>query len=122
MDDERFFGTASDFLKMNLHESNSPSNTILVLRIFQDMLQKHRQEKNTKDFLLTDLQRINFAFQKSTNPEKDELYIKALENLLSECSDYPDIHGEVKFRMAQAIYTRGNNFSKKTNEKKPLGL
>ncbi len=117
MVDERFFGTVSDFLKMNLYESNSPSNTILVLRIFQDMLQKHRQEKNTKDFLLTDLQRINFAFQKSTNPEKDELFIKALENLLSECSDYPDIHAEVKFRMAQAIYTRGNNFSIKTYEK-----
>ncbi|HPE77589.1 MAG TPA: hypothetical protein PLC80_15960, partial [Draconibacterium sp.] len=91
MNDERFFGAAADFLKMNLNESKSPSNTILVLRIFQDLLQIHQEEQNTKYFLLTDLQRIIFAFQKSTNPEKDELNIKALEKLLSECSDYPDI-------------------------------
>ena len=38
MDEERFFAPAGDFLKMNLNESKSPSNTILVLRIFQDLL------------------------------------------------------------------------------------
>ena len=77
----------------------------------------HQQEKVKKEFLLTDLHRINFVFQKSTNPEKDELYIKALENLLAECADYSEVESEVQFRLAMAIYTRGNKYEKNTGEK-----
>lgn len=117
MNDERFFGATSDFLKMNLDESKSPSNTILVLRIFQNLLQKHQQEKNIKHFLLTDLHRLNFAFQKSTNPEKDELHIKALEKLLADCQDYPTVYSEIKFQLAKTIYARGTKFNRDSNQK-----
>ena len=117
MDDERFFAPAGDFLKMNLNESKTPSNTILVLGIFQDLLKMHQQENIQKEFLLTDLHRINFVFQKSTNPEKDELYIKALENLLTESADNTYVEREVQFSLAMAIYTRGNKYEKNTSEK-----
>jgi hypothetical protein len=117
MDEERFFASSADFLKMNLNESKSPSNTILVLRIFQDLLKMHQHEKIKKEFLLTDLHRIIFVFQKSTHPEKDELYIKALENLLADCTDYTNVESEVQFRLAMAIYTRGNKYEKNTGEK-----
>jgi len=117
MDEERFFAPAGDFLKLNLNESKSPSNTILVLRIFQDLLKMHQQENIQKEYLLTELHRIIFVFQKSTNPEKDELYIKALENLLTECTDYSNVESEVQFRLAMAIYTRGNKYEKNTGEK-----
>lgn len=117
MNDERFFGSATDFLKMNHNESKSPSNTILVLRIFQDLLQIHQQKNNLKEFLLTDLHRLNFVFQKSTNPEKDELHIKALEKLLADCQDYPTVYSEIKFQLAKAIYARGTKFNRDSNQK-----
>jgi hypothetical protein len=117
MDDKRFFGSANDLLAMDLRDSDSPSNTILVLRIFQDMLKLHQQQGSSKEFLLTDLHRINFVFQKSTHPEKEELYIKALENLLLECKNYKDVWSEVRFQIAKAIYTRGTKYQKGTNEK-----
>ncbi len=117
MDEERFFGSAGDFIHMDLHKSKSPSNTILVLRLFQEMLQKHQQEGDLKQFLLTDFQRLSFVNQKSTHPEKDELYIKALEKLISESQEYKEIQNEIQFRIAKAIYTRGTNFKKDTNEK-----
>lgn len=113
LDDEDFFDTAEQYLKLDLHTSNSPSHTILVLRIFQDLLKKHKQEGQHRDFLLTDLHRINFAHQKSTNTDKNKLYIRALENLLKHTKEDIDLWGEVNFHLAKAIYNRGFNYSQK---------
>ncbi|MGY0038695.1 hypothetical protein [Pedobacter sp. NJ-S-72] len=96
-------------LKINVSDS-----TILIaeqINIFQNLLKYHSGHHNDAALADADLKRLKFVYEKSTNLNKEEYYLKAIDLLAAQA-----IHTEI---YADILYEQALYYKKDQNGNKP---
>ncbi len=88
IDDKKYFGTANDFVSIQLNDADKNAQDYNALKIYQDLLAFRLKDKNNLDALAdADLKRIQFVKEHYFNKDDNEaLYYEALKRLKTEYS------------------------------------
>jgi uncharacterized protein YfaS (alpha-2-macroglobulin family) len=77
------FGTAQEFMKWQ-PEGRGDSWTLKAIRLYQDLLKFHNDDKDRTAFLAADLDRLHFGHNKAVGETKDARYQAALEKFAQD--------------------------------------
>lgn len=89
IDDAAAFAEARNFAGHAFETKDSSSLHYKALKIFQELLSFHLNDKQPGALIDADIERIEFANTYSTHPEKNELYRQALEKLVAVYPNNP---------------------------------
>jgi hypothetical protein len=86
--DNPALGTVKDFLAWKPDTTDEQSVTLKAVRLYQNLLAFHRDDKDPTAFIDADLLRLNFAYNKAVGEGKDDHYEAALKRLVDEWADH----------------------------------
>src|SRR5262245_31474269 len=72
--DSPAFAAAADFLKWQPETTDADSRTLKAIRLFQQVLTFHQNDKDPTAFLDADLLRLHFCYNKSFGEDKNQRY------------------------------------------------
>lgn len=105
INDEKAFAPANTFAKARFKTSDTISQKYNCLKLYQEVLMFHLNDADPSALIDADIARIQFVHNKSISTNKDELYVKALNNI---ANTYPN---NEQAAMASALiaetYTQG---------------
>ncbi len=81
------FGSTQNFLAWQLPENNT-SPIVKALRLFQDLMEFHRDDDDPAARWDLDLQRLGYGHDEAYGPEKDARYAAALERYIAMVGDH----------------------------------
>ncbi|HEU5366670.1 MAG TPA: alpha-2-macroglobulin, partial [Hanamia sp.] len=99
------FATVNEFISANFVSEDSASLHQKALIIFKKLLSFHQKDKNPDALIDADIERINFANQYGIMPNKDSLYINALNHLSEKYTGNP-LSAQATFLIAQNMYNK----------------
>ncbi|HET7118805.1 MAG TPA: alpha-2-macroglobulin family protein [Hanamia sp.] len=112
--DRRAFAPANEFINAKFITKDSSSLHHRALIIFQKLLAFHLNDENPDAFIDADIERINFVNQYGVMPDKDELYIDAMENV-GKKFDTVSASAQATFLIAQTIYNKAVEANRNKN-------
>jgi uncharacterized protein YfaS (alpha-2-macroglobulin family) len=104
IDDKKYFGTANDFVSIQLNDADKNAQDFNALKIYQDLLTFRLKDKNNLDALAdADLKRIQFVKEHYFNKDDNEaLYYEALKRLKTEYSKC-NVGANINYEIANYI-------------------
>jgi uncharacterized protein YfaS (alpha-2-macroglobulin family) len=112
LDRDEYLSDAERFSELNLTSRDSLSMKFSALKILQDLIRFHYNDRDRGALVEVDLQRLQFVRQHFTGAGKNDLYLKALESLEKKVIDQP-VSTRVTFQKAQL-------YSETASQYKPL--
>lgn len=100
---EVYFAPAEEFSKAELPLNDTLSFTYNALRVIQEVL---KEDKDSYSALKADLLRLHFVYKNTTEDNKDELMLKALNNCLNQYTSDKS-QALVKYYIADLYYKQG---------------
>ncbi len=109
LDDPAHFAPAAKFAKLNISSKDTMALKFYALKMIQDLVAFHLNDKTPDALIDADLRRILFVRANSVLLEKDSLYEDALRQL---AANYPDnkYTGEVLYELAEYYNLRGDQY------------
>ncbi len=114
INDPNAFADAALFAAQKFETKDTASLHHKALKIFQDILQFHLNDKSPDALIDADLNRLVFVNQYSINTAKEKLYEAALKNIENKYSSSP-ASAQAAYLRAQLYFTRGQSFDPNTN-------
>lgn len=109
LDRPDYFLPAADFSKLTLATTDETSLKFRALQVMQKILAFHLADSDPKALIDADLKRLNFVWNNSILPNKQELYIGALKNLLESYASFPG-SADARYELAQVYAIRGAQY------------
>jgi len=81
LNDPRFFGDDAVFIHLKLPKSDTTSVTYQGIKLLQQATIFHLQKKHHEALADLDLKRLEFLHRKASSPQKDSLYVDALQKV-----------------------------------------
>jgi len=106
--------TASTFCDFNLQSKDSTSLQLNALRIYQDLICFHLEDKNPAALVDVDIDRLNFVKQYGVFPDKDKQFLSTLKKATVIYSDNA-ISALYDFEIANLFAQQGRNYNPETN-------
>ncbi len=113
IDQPSVFEPAADFIKINFSTKDTTSLQYKALLAFQKLIAFHLHDVKPDALLDVDIQRLEFGKEKSTHPDKEELYRNALSRLINKYNDLP--------AASQAWYLLAREYDADANSYNPFG-
>ncbi|RBW58103.1 alpha-2-macroglobulin [Tenacibaculum sp. E3R01] len=107
----------NSFISINLTTKDTTSLQFNALKIYQDLLQFHAQNKNLEALVTTDLQRLTFVKQHGIFKNKEKLYLQALEASKNRYKT-DEISGLYSFEIAKVYTELANTYQPNKVENK----
>ncbi len=107
--EENYFGQAEDFIKFQAKSSDSLSLHYYAIKIYKDWLSLRLKDNNRAALIDLDLNRMQFIYSKSVNPNKEQLYLDALQKLQSQNADNAE-YAEISYYLASYFHIRSSGF------------
>jgi hypothetical protein len=101
LNNEEYLAETKTFSQLAITTRDSLSMKFYALTLLQDLIKFHRDDKDPSAFVEVDLQRLQFVKSNTTLPSKNELYIKALDQLANSVKTH-SISTRISFHIAQA--------------------
>ena len=111
IDQATAFDPAENFITKKFVTSDSLSVKHKALLLYQKLIAFHLNDAKPDALIDADIDRIEFVKNNSVHPEKDQLYVKALDHLAKKYDNHPTA--------AQAWYLLAAHFNVKANTYKP---
>lgn len=108
IDDESWFLPAIVFSAAELVSRDSGSTHFQALLLYQQLLAFHLDDPQPDALIDADLQRLAFVHQYSIHPDKDSLYVHALQQLATSFPDAPAV-AQVHYQLLQWQYNKQDN-------------
>jgi hypothetical protein len=86
--DSPIFGSAEDFVSWEIATADDTSPTVKALRLYQQLLKFHLDDRDKTAFMDADLLRLNFGHNKAFGEEKDARYKAALKRFTDQWGDH----------------------------------
>ena len=99
VNDARYFGPTAQFSAIQLTSPDDFSFEFQALKLYQEVIDLHLKDNDPTALIDADLERLSFVHQKSSFPEKDSLYLAALQELENRFKNHSS-STEVAFQMA----------------------
>ncbi|MFH0895798.1 MAG: MG2 domain-containing protein, partial [Bacteroidota bacterium] len=109
IDDPAVFGTASQFAALTFKTSDSLSLPFYALKIYQDLVRFHLNDKSPEALVDIEIARLHFLRAKSILEEKDSLYLQALINLEKTYAGNP-VSTSITYEIANYYYAMGSKY------------
>ena len=109
INDPGYFSNTSDFSRLKLLTKDSLSLKFYAMIILQDLTGFHLNDKDPTALVDVDLERLNFVYQQSILPEKDSLYLSALNDLEQSTTGHPASTG-VSFEIARLYHLQAMKY------------
>ena len=87
LDDKFYFLPAAEFSTIKLDTIYNESAENQLIKLYQSLIAFHQQENNIDALIHADLSRLNYVREKSEHLQKDEFFVKTLENLYKKYAD-----------------------------------
>lgn len=113
IDQASAFDPAADFIHRKFPTKDSLSLQHKALLIYQQLIAFHLNDAKHDALLDADIQRISFVKEKSTHPDKDNLYFRAVNHIANQYGKSP--------AAAQAWYLLAQYYNEKAESYKPFG-
>jgi hypothetical protein len=113
IDQASAFDPAADFIRRKFPTKDSLSLQHKALLIYQQLIAFHLNDAKHDALLDADIQRISFVNGKSTHPDKDNLYFRAVNHIANQYGKSPVA--------AQAWYLLAQYYNEKAESYKPFG-
>ncbi len=113
--DASYFDPFDKFVNNKITTEDTYNLKYYATLILQDLIRFHKDDTNPQVLIDNDLKRLKFVRQKSVHPDKDTLYMQALENLQKKFMTFP-ASTEVIYEIANYYYNQGNNWTTSNNE------
>lgn len=110
IDDEAYFGSASEFNAVEPESQTGTSNTYLAIKTYQELTRFRIKDKQITPLIDLELQRLNYVRGESVSPDKDELYLNALKALVSKYPEH-EASAEVQYYIAQYYNESGDTYT-----------
>ncbi|MEO5782237.1 MAG: alpha-2-macroglobulin, partial [Ginsengibacter sp.] len=114
--DEKAFAPAKEFSSYKFINKDSSSLHYHALTIYQQLLRFHKDDTKPDALIDADIERVNFVKQYGVMEKKDELYMQALENIVSSNPNNPAV-AQASFLHAQEVYTKASAEDKNAQTK-----
>jgi uncharacterized protein YfaS (alpha-2-macroglobulin family) len=105
-----YFAPVEEFVKSKVSSSDSLSLHYQAIVILKDWLSRRLKDNNTEALVDLDLNRLSFVYQKSVNPNKEKLYLEALQKMQSKYAGSKE-YSEIGYYIASYYYTRSNTYN-----------
>ncbi|MCI0463633.1 MAG: MG2 domain-containing protein [Gemmataceae bacterium] len=105
--DSPIFAPVADFLKWDPQTTDRDSRTVRAIRLFQDLLRFHQNDKDRSAFLDSDLTRLNFGKNKAVGEEKNARYKAALK-LLAEANPKHEVGSRARYHWGVTLQQEGD--------------
>jgi len=106
MADSPIFAPVSEFLAWEPQTSDTTSAKLKAIRLYQSLLRFHQSDADQTAFVDADLLRLTFGYSQAVGPEKDDLYIDALERFADEWKS-SEIAARAIYAWADVLYDQG---------------
>ena len=111
LSDSQIFAPAEQFSAVNFETEDTLSFKFQALKILQDLIDFHLKDSDPEALIDVDLKRLNFARQNGVMPEKERLYLAALEKLAQHYRSNAAAT-RVSFAIAQFYFERSENYQR----------
>lgn len=109
--DENVFAPAAVFTAHTFTTDDTTANTYRALLLFQDLLAVRLENPDNIPALIDlDLKRLSLSYEHTSLPEKDTLYLQALQHLTETYEDHP-ASANVRYEMAEWYQRSGNRYT-----------
>ena len=89
LNDPRFFAPAPTFVDLPVATTDSLSPEVKAIRLFQESLAWHLNDRSPEARIDLDLRRLAFVHDRSVDPDRDQQYARALQALADQYADDP---------------------------------
>jgi uncharacterized protein YfaS (alpha-2-macroglobulin family) len=104
--DSPAFASVNEFLGWKPDTTDEASVTLKAVRLYQNLLTFHKDDKDRTAFIDADLLRLNFAYNKAVGEGKDERYETALKRFVDEWADH-EISARALWHWANVLKEQG---------------
>ena len=101
------FDTTAKFLAWDIKTTDEGNRLVKALKLHQDLLRFHQNDKDKSAFIDADLSRINLGNNKAYGEDKGARYRAALERFIGEWADHR-ISARGRFHLAQSLDSEGD--------------
>ncbi|RQO32201.1 alpha-2-macroglobulin [Taibaiella sp. KBW10] len=108
IDEEQYFAPAAVFVHLKINSKDSNALHIQALKLYQELIAVHLNDKNTEALIDADLLRLSFAKENSTLKNKEQLYTAAMEQLKQQYPNSPSV-AQIKYLLAQSSYSNNQS-------------
>lgn len=112
-----YFSDAKNFTALKISTKDSASLHYRTIRLLQDVIEFHINDKNPDALVDADLKRLRLVRSKSVNPVKDSLFFSALEKLEKKYLTFP-VSAEISYEMANSLFAEGGKYKAGNEELK----
>ncbi|SKC83904.1 Alpha-2-macroglobulin family N-terminal region [Ohtaekwangia koreensis] len=106
LDKKEYISEAAAFVQVKVTSPDTLSMKFYALTILQDLIQFHLQDADPGALVDVDLKRLKFVRMHLTQPDKDDLYMQALERLEQKVKNNP-LAGIVLIEKARVLVEHG---------------
>ncbi len=106
LDQVSFFAPQERFRALAITHPDTASLLRQALALYQEVLQFHAKDKAPDALIDADLQRLAFVYNNSVHPDKDSLYLEALQNLETQYAGNPAV-AQVAYLVAVQQVNKG---------------
>jgi len=99
VDQPAYFAAVTQFATQAISSPDAFSFEFQSIKLFQEVLRLHQNDADPTALIDADLERLSFVHQKSTLPEKDSLYMKALTRLENQFQNHSS-STEIAYKIA----------------------
>jgi hypothetical protein len=108
--EDYYFQTAQRFVENDFESDDTLSFQYQSVLIFKDLLSFRLNNKNNTAALINaDLRRLNYVYDKSVNPEKDELFLRTLKILEKQYLTHTAV-AQVKYAIANYYFENASQY------------
>ncbi len=100
--DSPIFGSADEFLAWKPAATDTDSPTLKAIRLYQELLAFHRDDKDKTAYIDADLWRLHFGNNKAFGEDKNDRYKAALERFIKEWSNH-EISARALFELGKIL-------------------
>ncbi|MCX6318569.1 MAG: MG2 domain-containing protein [Bacteroidetes bacterium] len=113
MDLATAFAPADEFIERLSKQPDTNQTQHPALLLLRKLISFHLHDSEPAALIDADIHRIEFVNRRSTHPDKQELYIEALNRIRRDYGDHP--------AAAQASYLRAEKYNEQGNKWRPFG-
>ena len=83
IDDQNMLCSGTDFISLPINQDDKTSLKARALKVYQNLLDFHKNDASPEAFAEVDLERLNFVFANAVFLEKDKYYLSTLKKMVN---------------------------------------
>lgn len=109
-DNPDYFAAAERFINIEIPENKKNTQSARIIKIYQDLLRFHLNDKSPQSLIDVDLQRLNFVYSNAVVDNADGQYLNALTSLNRKFGDSP-FSTSVAFELAKFHHQQADQYN-----------